>query len=56
MRNVALVGVAPAPELAEGMAGVRELPGTGRPPGIDGIEGADGMGLGRTLVMVFGGN
>ena len=52
MRNVALAGVAPGPEMAAGMPGDRELPGTGRPPGI---EGADGMVavFGRTLGIMF---
>jgi len=56
MRNVALAGVAPAPELAEGLAGVRELPGTGRPPGMEGADGMGGAELGRTLVIMFDGN
>ena len=54
MRKVALAGVAPEPELAAGMPGDRESPGTGRPPGM---EGADGMGdvavLGRMLGIMF---
>ena len=49
MRNVGLVGVAPAPELAEGLAGVRQLPGTGT-AWRDGMAGAV---LGRTLLMMF---
>ena len=46
--------VAPALELGGGIAGVRELPSTGRPPGMEGADGMGGAVLGRTMVMTFG--
>ena len=38
---MALAGVAPGLELAGGMSGDRELPGTGRPPGMEGADGVE---------------